>query len=165
MNVKTTETGMDRSYRRARLHPTAGFTLLEIMIALMILAVGLVSLLELFAGSVRLGSRASSRTQAALYGQNVMDRTFALDILEDGEDGGELPGGYSWQVRVREIYPDDDDDRPPADEDGPTDLLHLKEIEVRIVWQEYLEPKVFILRSLRTVIDEDEAGLDEGRES
>ena len=164
MNVKMTETGMDRPYRRARLHQ-AGFTLLETMIALMILAVGLVTLLELFAGSVRLGSKASSRTQAALYGQNVMDRTFALDVLEDGEDGGELPGGYSWQVRVREIYPDDDDDRPPADEDGPTDFLHLKEIEVRIVWQEYLEPKVFILRSLRTVIDEDEAGLDEGRES
>ena len=117
---------MDRPYRRARLHRTAGFTLLEIMIALMILAVGLVSLLELFAGSVRLGSKASSRTQAALYGQNVMDRTFALDVLEDGEDSGELPGGYSWRVRVREIYPDADDDRPPADEDGPTDFLHLK---------------------------------------
>lgn len=138
----------------------AGFTLLEVMVALTILAVGLVTVLELLAGSMRLGGKASHRTQAALYGQNVMDRIFAQAVLEDGEQGGKFPNGYSWQVRVREIYPDDDDDRLRPEEESPTDFLHLKEIEVRIGWHEYSEPKVFILRSLRAFTEEVEVGLD-----
>ena len=151
---------------RARQTPAwAGFTLLEVMVALMILAVGLVTVLELFAGSMRLGSKASYRTQAALYGQNVMDRLFAQAVLEDGDQAGELPNGYSWQVRIREIYPDDDDDRLRPEEDSPMNFLHLKEIEVRIGWQEHAEPKVFVLRSLRTVTEEAEAGLGTDEES
>ncbi len=138
----------------------AGFTLLEVMVALMILAVGLVTVLELFAGSVRLGGKASYRTQAALYGQNMMDRLFAQAVLEDGEQGGALPNGYTWQARVREISPDDADDYLRSAEESPGDFLHLKEIEVRIGWQEYSQPKVFVLRSLRALTEEIEAGLD-----
>ncbi len=154
---------MDTPHRapaRTRQPPAwAGFTLLEVMIALMILAVGLVTVLELFAGSIRLGGRASSRTQAALYGQNIMERLFAQTVLEDGEQTGELPDGYSWQTLVRE-RPPDDADRLRSEGESPTDVLHLKELEVRIEWQESFVPKVFVLRSLRAFTEEAEAGLD-----
>lgn len=155
---------MDRPQRasaRTRQTPArAGFTLLEVMIALMILAVGLVTVLELFAGSIRLGGRASSRTRAALYGQQVMERLFAQTVLENGEQTGELPDGYSWQVLVRERPPDDADERLRSEEESPTNFLHLKEIEVRVEWQESFAPKVFVLRSLRAFTEEAEAGLD-----
>src|SRR5881628_3380779 len=68
-----------------------GFTLLEVMVALAVLAIGIVTALELFAGSLRLGTKASHHTQAAIYAQNVMDRLFAQSTLDDGEESGDIP--------------------------------------------------------------------------
>ena len=65
-----------------------GFTLLEIMIALSILAVGLVAVLELFAGSLRLTGKASHRTQAVIHAQNVMDGFFAPISWKMGRTAG-----------------------------------------------------------------------------
>ena len=122
------------------------------MVALMIMGVGLVSVLELFSSSIRLGAKASQRTQAAIYGQNVMDRMFVQEQLEDGEISGELANGYAWRVQVQEIYPDDDNDRLRPEDENETDFLHLKDIEVRIMWQENFGQQEFILRALRTVM-------------
>ena len=140
----------------------SGFTLLEVMVALMIMGIGLVSVLELFSGSTRLGVKASQRTQAAIYGQNVMDRIFAQEQLEDGEVGGELANGYVWRARVQEIYPDDDNNRLRPEDENQTDFLHLKEIEVSIVWQENFGQQEFVLHALRAVMEQPDGGLERG---
>lgn len=133
-----------------------GFTLLEVIVAITILAIGIVTALELFAGSLRLGTKASRYTQATIYAQNVMDRLFARSALEDGEESGELPGGYMWQARVQEIYPEEDESRTrsQAQRRSPTDFFHLKEIEVNIRWDEGRGPQAFVLRSLRTLVEQ-----------
>ena len=41
-------------------------------------------------------------------------------------------------------------------------FLHLKEIEVRIVWQENFGQQEFVLRSLRAVMEQPEGGFDRG---
>lgn len=129
----------------------AAFTLLEVMVALAILALGLVTVLELFAGSLRLGSKASRHTQAAIYAQNEMDRLFARPTLEEREEGGELPQGYAWRVRVHEVRPDDTPTQLSARQQNPTDLFRLYAIEVEVRWQEYGTRHTFTLRSLRTI--------------
>ena len=131
-----------------------GFSLLEVIIAMAILAIGLVTLLELFAGSLRLTGKATQRTLAVIYAQNVMDSFFAQDFLEDGEDSGELPDGYFWQANVQEIFPDEEGDgsatASPANR--RTDF-HLMEIEVRIGWEEGQRQRSFVLRSMRAFLD------------
>jgi hypothetical protein len=124
------------------------------MVALAVLAVGIVTVLELFGGSMRLGAKASSRTQAVIYAQNVMDRLFAEDTLNDGEETGELPGGYYWRARVQEIHPDEDRSRLQPNQQSPTDFLHLKELEVSVSWEENLGRQVFVLRSLRAISEQ-----------
>jgi type II secretion system protein I len=132
-----------------------GFTLLEIMVALAILATGIVMVLELFGGSLRLGGKASHRTQAVIYAQNVMDRVLAKERVEDGEDSGELPGGYHWQARVQEVHPPDEDaKRLQSNRPQATDFFHLKEIEVGVFWSEGVGQQSYILRSLRTQTDQ-----------
>jgi len=133
-----------------------GFTLLEVMVAITILAVGIVTALQLLAGSLRLGIKASRYTQAAIYAQNVMDRLFAQTDLEDGEEGGELSGGYVWQARVQEIYPDENENRTrsQAQRQSPTDFFHLKEIEVQVRWEESGGSQLLTLRSLRTLVEQ-----------
>jgi len=127
-----------------------GFTLLEVMVALAILALGMVTVLELFAGSLRIGVKASRHTQAAIYAQNVMDRVFAQSLLEDGETGGEFPGGYAWRARIQEVHLDNDHSRLQPNRSNQTDLFHLKEIEVQLRWSEEGGVKTFVVKSLRT---------------
>jgi hypothetical protein len=123
------------------------------MVALSILALGIVTVIELFAGSLRLGTKASDRTQAVVYAQNVMDRLFAQPTLQDGEESGDLPNGYFWWARVQEIPPDDDDRLQPQSQ-NQTDFLRLKEIEVSISWEGDQGQQVFVLRSLRTITEQ-----------
>jgi hypothetical protein len=124
------------------------------MVALAILGLGIVTVLELFAGSLRLGAKASSHTQATIYAQNVMDRVFAQSTLKDGEEGGELPGGYVWRARVQEIRPDEDRTRLQPDRQNATDFFHLKDIEVQVSWSEGAGQQTLVLRSLRTLTEQ-----------
>ena len=133
-----------------------GFTLLEVMVALAILGLGIVTALELFAGSLRLGVKASRHTQAAIYAQNVMGRLFTLNELNDGEESGEFPGGYAWRARVQEIHPDDNRTRLQPDRQNPTDFFHLKEIEVSVSWAEESGQQSLVLHSLRTLTEQTE---------
>jgi general secretion pathway protein I len=127
-----------------------GFTLLEVMVALAILALGIVTVLELLSGSLHIGVKASRYTQAAVYAQNIMDRLFAQTTLQDGDERGEFPGGYVWHARVQEIRPDDDHSRLQPDRPNQTDFFHLKEIAVELNWDENGGAQSFVLRSLRT---------------
>jgi general secretion pathway protein I len=131
-----------------------GFTLLEVMVALAILGIGIVSVLELFAGSARLGVKASRYTLAAIYAQNVMNHLFAQPSLNDGEEGGELPGGYAWRARVQEIHPDDDHARLQPNRQNQTDQFHLKEIEVSVRWVEGRGEQNLVVRSLRMLTEQ-----------
>jgi hypothetical protein len=127
------------------------------MVALSILAVGIASILELFGGGLRLTTKASRRAQAVVYAQNVMDRYLAQSTLEDGTDGGQFPGGFSWNVQVYEIRPDDESSRLQPNRQSPTDFFHLKQIEVGVYWSEGYGEQSYILRSLRTTTDQPQA--------
>lgn len=120
------------------------------MVALAILSLGIVTALELFSGSLNVGVKASHHTQAAIYAQNIMDRVFAQTTVEDGEERGEFPDGYTWLARVQAIRPDDDGSRLQPDQPNQLDFFQLKEIEVRIIWHENGGEKTFVVRSLRT---------------
>lgn len=124
------------------------------MVALAILGIGVVTVLELFAGNLRLGVKASRYTLATIYAQNVMSRFFTQDFLNDGEESGELPGGYAWRARVQEIHPDEDHSRLQPNRQNPTDLFHLKEIEVRVSWSEGNGEQDLVLHSLRTLTEQ-----------
>ncbi|HJY84400.1 MAG TPA: type II secretion system protein [Candidatus Binatia bacterium] len=131
-----------------------GFTLLEVMVALAILGIGIVTVLELFAGSLRLGVKASRYTQAAIYAQNVMSHLFTQDALDDGEASGELPGGYAWRTRVQEIHPDENRSRLQPNRQNQTELFHLKELEVSVRWSEGNGEQNLVLHSLRTLMEQ-----------
>jgi general secretion pathway protein I len=137
--------------RSSTLRTARGFTLLEIMVALAILATGIATVLEAFGSSLRLGSKASQKTQAVIYAQNVMERALAKERLEDGEDSGEFPGGYHWRARIQEVRPPEEDPkRMQSNAQQATDFFHLKEIEVVVLWSEGLGRQSSELRSLRT---------------
>ena len=77
-----------------------GFTLLEIVIALTIFAIGLVGLLSLFPIAFHSSKRASDLTEATIYAQEKIE-----ELKRDGYDNlpadgttGNFDSRFSWQI-------------------------------------------------------------------
>ncbi|OGQ82602.1 MAG: hypothetical protein A3F90_13940 [Deltaproteobacteria bacterium RIFCSPLOWO2_12_FULL_60_19] len=80
-----------------------GFTLLEVVVAMAIVGLGVVALLEIFSLGLRLETRSSARTEAAVYMRQVMDEVLARRALSEGSEGGPIGRNHRWQVEVRSL--------------------------------------------------------------
>lgn len=116
---------MGRALRRA-----AGFTLLEVMVALAILAVSLVVLLGLRNRDVQLRAYARDLTRATLLAREMAatvdkDGTPELGYVE-GDFGIDHPG-YSWQRQVTPFMAELIGDR-------------VREVRVSVIWRPTDDP-------------------------
>ena len=83
--------------------PLSGFTLLEVLIALTILGLGVVTLLQIFSLGLRLGARSTASTEAVTYGARVMDELLARKKLLDGSDSGTVATVGRWKSQVQAV--------------------------------------------------------------
>ena len=78
----------------------AGFTLIEIIIAFGVLALGLTLLLGTLSGASRQLRQAGDAGQAALHAQSLLDER-AGTLLQPGREAGTFEDGrYRWQLAV-----------------------------------------------------------------
>jgi type II secretion system protein I len=80
-----------------------GFTLLEVVVALAIMGLGIVTVLEVFSAGLRLGSRSRDRTEAMIEGQAVMDELLARPVMPEGTEEGTREDGRRWRVQVSPV--------------------------------------------------------------
>lgn len=83
--------------------PTSGFTLLEVLVALTIVGLGVVTLLQIFSLGLRLGARSTTSTEAVTYGARVMDELLARKKLSEGSDSGTLGTAGRWKSQVQTV--------------------------------------------------------------
>ena len=95
------------SHRRASRSGQRGYTLIEVIVAFALLAVGLGILLAILAGGVRQVAWAGQATRAALYADTLMSTLGADARLQAGQRRGEFEhGNYRWTMQiVREREP------------------------------------------------------------
>jgi prepilin-type N-terminal cleavage/methylation domain-containing protein len=129
------------SRRRAR-----GFTLLEIMVALAILGVGVVTCLQIFSGSIRLTDRASRQSRAVLHARAAMDALLFGNELADHTEERTTAEGYRTRILVRHAGPEEGIDR--KDLDFVTDVA-LRYLQVDVTWQDGIGFKTYTLKSMR----------------
>jgi prepilin-type N-terminal cleavage/methylation domain-containing protein len=86
-----------------RRRPAKGFTLLEVVVAMTIVGLGVVTLLEIFSLGLRLGARSSVRTEAAAYGGQVMNELLSRRNLENGSEQGRGETGRRWTLQVQPL--------------------------------------------------------------
>ena len=79
-----------------------GFTLLEVLIAMTIVGLGVVTLLQVFSLGLRLQSRSMSRNEAIAQGSRVMDELLARKRLDSGGDG-QFGRDTRWTAQVRAV--------------------------------------------------------------
>ena len=80
-----------------------GFTLIEIVVAIAILGIGLVVIIELFGGGLRLERTSEEYTKAVGYARMKLEEISFVPSLEEGIQEGEFDRDYRWQVEVRKV--------------------------------------------------------------
>jgi len=80
----------------------AGFTLIEVLVALTILGLGVVTLLQIFSLGLRLGARSAARTESAADGARAMDELLARKKLA-GDESGSFGAGGRWQAQIQTV--------------------------------------------------------------
>ena len=117
----------------------SGFTLMEVMIAMTILAIALVAIYQLQSQSISMSTDSRFMTTAALLAQSKMVEAEAGSTLvnhkEDGDFGPDY-SQYSWHLEV-----------------GDTQLQQFKKIEVTVT------NKLFISRGTYTLVLYKAAGM------
>ena len=80
-----------------------GFTLIEILVAFMILTLALTVIFRIFSGGLRNLELSADYTRAALVAESQLAAAGVSIPLEPGETSGELGDSFSWQ-RIIEAY-------------------------------------------------------------
>ncbi len=78
-----------------------GFTLLEVVVAMTIIGLGVVTLLEIFSLGLRLGARSSSATEAVSYGRQAIDNVLLRRKLQPGSEQGSVNEKNRWKLQVQ----------------------------------------------------------------
>jgi general secretion pathway protein I len=100
---------------------SAGFTLLEVVVAMTIVGIGVVTLLEIFSTGLRLGSRSSAATEAMTYGRQAMDEILLRRKIEEGAQQGSLNERARWKLGIEPV-------KEPSDRLSLSSAWELKEI-------------------------------------
>jgi len=123
-----------------------GFTLLEVVVALAILGVGLMVIIELFAGGLRLGRVSEEYTKAVNYSRMKLEELALKPPAEEGVEEGEFNETYRWKIETKRIdllpFERDTDFKPPVE------FFHVK---IDVIWKSGLKERSVGLESYRTI--------------
>jgi general secretion pathway protein I len=135
-------------------HPRrAGFTLIEIAVALAILGVGIVSCLQIFGASLRMQDRASRESRAVMHGRAVMDALLFDPNIKDHQEERDTAEGFRTRIRVRHAGTDEGLSERALDFQSEYSLRYL---QVDVIWRDGTGAKTYTLKSLRMAPEENE---------
>lgn len=118
-----------------------GFTLMEIMVAMLILALSLTVVLQLFSGGLRSGQLSKNYLRGVYHARAIMEETLLGEPLLEEEQQGVIAEGFTWSTTVQQLEND-----LTA---GTLSEITLFTVIVTVSWQEGAHEKSFTLQSQR----------------
>ena len=117
-----------------------GFTLLEVIAAIMLLAIAFTALMRVAGGSIRLSQNASNHSEAALWARSLLDTAFTIEPIRPGMTSGQFDQRFRWQLAVTPWQP------PSAPPNTP---LQLYQLDLDVMWGPPVHPYSAHFRTLR----------------
>ena len=131
-----------------------GFTLVETLTAMMILAISLTVILQIFSGGLRASRVSNDYTRAVFHAREKMEELLLLDRMRDEELQGRFSDGYRWTARIVRM-------KTQESSGQPSDLpMGLFGVVVTVFWNEAEQGKLFEINTLHLAkeIDFDRTG-------
>ncbi|TWI14216.1 general secretion pathway protein I [Lysobacter ruishenii] len=131
--------------------PQRGYTLIEVIVAFALLALGLTLLLGTLSGATRQVRIAADGGRAALHARSLLDEVDMEAPLRPQQREGEFEdGAYRWRLDVQSWRDTSRDATPvPVPQQAPRLLEVLLEVE----WGDGRSGQRLVVRSLRLVAD------------
>jgi general secretion pathway protein I len=86
----------------------SGFTLIETLVAMMLLAISFVIIMQLFSGGLKSGRVTSDYIYGIFHAREKMEELLLSDNLVAGSLSGEFNDGYQWTAAVSIVEPADE---------------------------------------------------------
>ncbi len=119
-----------------------GFTLMETMVATMVLGIALVAIMELFSGGLRSARLAEDHTHAVLLAENQLEEILLTTPLKETKLEGIFDDQFNWSCEIK----------PDEKEQMPLDLNPLMQafyIQFTVHWQTGNKKNDFTLNTIR----------------
>lgn len=102
-NVRST-IAMNRNRRppMSRLH-ARGFSLIEMVAAFLVFAIGIGVLMQVLATSMRSTRQSADYTMAALWAQSKLDTVGVGAPIEAGSSSGRFDDNYRWELNIHQV--------------------------------------------------------------
>lgn len=135
-----------------------GFTLLEVMLAFVLLAGAMGLLIGMLSGGLRQVRKAQAETEASLYAQSLLDQLGVLEPLRPGHAAGTFDDRYHYQLDIAAV---DDPVPRPVTQTTPTGVAEplppqfgdrkpvLYQLRLRVEWGNGLPGQQLQLTTLR----------------
>ncbi|HRX60848.1 MAG TPA: type II secretion system protein [Candidatus Competibacter sp.] len=127
-----------------------GFSLLEVLVAFVILSISLGVLLQVFATGLRNAGTADDYTQATLYAESILAAIGRETPLSEGQHSGPINDRFSWRSTVA----------PYTDDMPDPEKTHVRayRVEVEVFWDGLAQTRSVMLETLRLTPVESPAG-------
>ena len=123
-----------------------GFTLIETLVATMILAIGVVTILQLFSGGLRSGKTSDDYCRAIFNAKSKMNEMLLVDELTEDGLGGVFEDGYEWNAVISKVDKKKDEGKQ---EEKKTDYVQRYKIKLTVSWVEGNRKKEFVLDTVQ----------------
>jgi general secretion pathway protein I len=118
-----------------------GFSLIEVIAAILLLAIAFTALMQVAGASIKLTQNAAEHSEAALWARSKLDSAFVEDALQPGSTSGQFNSKFRWQLDVT-----------PWTQAGaapPNAPLHLYQLDLDVLWGPQAHPTSAHFRTLR----------------
>ena len=121
--------------RRKRL----GFTLMETLVAIMIMAISLAVILQVFSSGLHAGRLSHDYTRAVFLAREKMEQVLLVKDLQTGRLSGLTADGYRWTADVAAVQNEAGDEQMPVQRFG---------IRLEVQWLDGVKEKNFLLTTM-----------------
>ena len=116
-----------------------GFTLIEVLVALTILALALVPLLRIYSGGAKGADRSDHYLRASAVAESLLASAGSEYSLQEGEITGRSARIFDWTLTIRPYQPELNENSP----------LELFEVEAAVRWTKGARTRGLTLTTLR----------------
>lgn len=118
-----------------------GFTLIENLVAITVLAISLVAVFQLFSGSLKSIKASDDYTRGIFHARELLEEVSLSEQISEGELKGKFDDGYRWKTEIRR--------REGVQGRQARSRLELFEIKVSVLWDSLGAEKRFELMTMK----------------